>query len=129
MKKYKTLEEFFSDQEPENLKQVMAIREILFKAEPKLIESLKWNAPNYSFQGEDRITFNLMNKENKVKIIIHMGAKKKEKKGGEPVIADPDGLVEWNSDIRGMVLFETADDVKAKSNKFKKLIKNWLFAG
>ncbi len=126
MKKYKTLEEFFADQEPEKLEQVMAVRKILFKAEPNLVESLKWNAPNYSLQGEDRITFNLMNKEHKVKIILHMGAKKKENKKGEPVISDPNGLVEWNSDIRGMVLFETLDDITAKGNKFKMLIKNWL---
>ena len=67
-------------------------------------------------------TFNLSNKENKVKVIIHMGAKKKENKKGKPVIADPDSLVEWNSDIRGMILFDSVDDVNAKSIKFKKLI-------
>ncbi len=126
MKKYKTLEEFYTDQDPVNLKQVMTIRELLFKTEPKLTESLKWNAPNYSFQGEDRITFNVMNKENKVKIIIHMGATKKENKNGEPVISAPDELVTWNSDIRGTITFEDLTDVTEKSSKFKKLIKNWL---
>ena len=129
MKKYKTTAEFFADQETEKLEQVMAIREVLFNAEPKLIESIKWNAPNYSFHGEDRITFNLMNKESKVKIIIHMGATKKEDKQGEPAITDPDGLVEWNSDIRGMILFNDMEDVKAKRSKFKKLIKSWLLVG
>lgn len=129
MKKYKSLEEFFSDQEPEKLEQVLAIREIIKKAEPTLIESIKWNAPNYNFRGEDRITFNLMNKQNKVKLILHMGATKKEDKKGKPVIDDPDGLVEWSSDIRGMVTFESLDDVPLKGANLGELIRRWLLVG
>lgn len=126
MKKYKTLEEFFSSQDADKLQQIMAIRKVILSTGADLTESLKWNAPNYLYKGEDRITFNLMNKQNKVKVVIHMGAKKKENKKGTPVIADPDRLVEWNSDIRGAIEFENLNDVNEKSKNFKKLIKNWL---
>ncbi|QQR64576.1 DUF1801 domain-containing protein [Candidatus Kaiserbacteria bacterium] len=126
MEKYKSLEEFFSGQDAEKLQQIMAVRKVILSSSSDLTESLKWNAPNYLYKGEDRITFNVMNKQNKVKVVIHMGAKKKEDKKGSPVIADPDELVEWNSDIRGVIQFENLNDINLKSKNFKKLIKNWL---
>lgn len=128
MKKYKSLEEFFSSQDAEKLQQIMAVRKVILSSSSDLIESLKWNAPNYLYKGEDRVTFNVMNKQNKVKVVIHMGAKKKEDKKGTPVIADPNELVEWNSDIRGVIQFENLNDINLKSKNFKKLIKNWLNA-
>lgn len=72
--------------------------------------------------GEDRITFNLRNKDNQVKLILHMGATRKESKGAAPVIEDKFGLVEWNSDIRGAVSFADLDDVRAKREQLKEII-------
>lgn len=126
MKKYKTLEEFFEDQPAEKLKQVMSVRELIFSAEPSLRETLKWNAPNYTYNGEDRITFNIMNKQEIVKVIIHTGASKKEDKSGKPILDDVSGMVVWNSDIRGTISFESFEDIQAKSVQFKKIIADWV---
>lgn len=126
MKKYTSLEEFFDDQPADKLKQIMLLRKLLFEAEPSLVETLKWNAPNYSYENEDRITFNTMNKQQIVKIVIHMGATKKENKSGRPVINDTSKIVEWNSDIRGTISFESFDDIHAKSGQFKKIIADWV---
>jgi uncharacterized protein YdhG (YjbR/CyaY superfamily) len=54
--------------------QIDMLRSIILSVEPKLQEHIKWNAPSYVLNGEDRITFNLMNKESLVKLILHMGA-------------------------------------------------------
>lgn len=64
-----------------------------------------------------------MNKQNIVKVVLHMGAKKKENKKGDPLIKNFEDIVEWNSDIRGTVSFCDLNDIKQKSIKFKKLIK------
>ena len=40
-----------------------------------------------------------------------MGAKRKEDKGGKPVIEDMTGLILWNSDIRGMISFDSTEDI------------------
>ncbi len=126
MKKYKTLDDFFDDQDANKLKKIMLIREIIFDAEPAVVESIKWNAPNYSYNGEDRITFNVMNKQNKVKILLHMGAKKRENRAGKPVIKNVDALVQWNSDIRGTVDFDDVSDIESKRSELKKLFTEWL---
>jgi hypothetical protein len=126
MKKYKTIAEFLEDQSPEQLEQITLLRTIIMGAEPSLTENLKWNAPNYVYKAEDRITFNLMNKEGKVKLILHMGATKKEEKKGQPVLIDNYGIVEWNSDIRGTITFKDIDDIKEKSIALSELIKKWL---
>ncbi len=126
MKKYKTLEEFFADQGGDRLKQINALREALLEVEPTLVETLKWNAPNYVYKDEDRITFRMMGESDKVSVIIHMGAKKKEDKKAPPVISDTTGIVDWNSDIRGTITFDGMTEVKARTGDFKKVVKQWL---
>lgn len=78
------------------------------------------------YDGEDRITFNLMNKEGVVKLVLHMGASLKEHKNGKPVIGDPSGLIQWNSDIRGTITFATGEDIHRQENEIKDILKRWL---
>lgn len=126
MNKYKTVAEFLQDQPADKLEQVNTLRALIMAAEPSLTEDIKWNAPNYNLHGEDRITFNVMNKEGLVKLVLHMGASKKEDKKAPPVLKDDKGLVDWSSDIRGAITFANSDDIAAKSADVTALIKDWL---
>jgi hypothetical protein len=126
MKKYKTSEEFLNDLTTEKRHQVEILRDLILKTDPLLAERIKWNAPSYVLNGEDRITFNLMNKQNVIKIIIHMGATHKEDKKKAPIMYDESGLVEWSSDIRGVITFNTLEEVTTRLNSFKIIIDNWL---
>jgi hypothetical protein len=126
MKKYKTLEEFFNDLNNNKRLQVDTLRDLILKTEPQLEEHIKWNAPSYVLDGEDRITFNLMNKQEVVKLVLHMGATRKENKKGAPIMQDDSGLIEWSSDIRGMITFTTAEDINSNLILLKKIIKDWL---
>lgn len=126
MEKYKTLNAFYAAQNGDKKAQVEALRAILLDADPALYEILKWNAPNFVHQGNDRLTMNLMNKEGKVKLILHMGATKKENKKGDPVMVDDTGLVVWNSDIRGTIAFESATQIEQSRAELIGLVRNWL---
>ncbi|MDB5181174.1 MAG: hypothetical protein JWO54_937 [Candidatus Saccharibacteria bacterium] len=126
MQKYKTLDEFLNDLNEDKRLQVDTLRDLILKTEPQLEEHIKWNAPSYVLDGEDRITFNLMNKRGVVKLIFHMGATRKEDKRGTPVMQDDSGLIEWSSDIRGMVTFTTIKDITSNLIPLEKIIKNWL---
>ena len=106
--------------------QVQALRKIILGTMPSLREHIKWNAPSYALNGEDRITFNTINKENLVKLVIHMGTTHKEDKSRTPVLQEDGGIVQWISDIRGVVTFESYKDVKAKSTPLKDLLTRWL---
>jgi len=126
MQKYKSLEEFLNDLSEDKRLQVETLRDLILKVEPKLEEHIKWNAPSYILDGEDRITFNLMNKQGAVKLVLHMGATRKEDKKGAPVMRDDSGLIEWSSDIRGMITFAAIEDMNSSLGSLKKIIKDWL---
>src|SRR5687768_5420704 len=116
MQKYTDIPEFLADLDPAKKEQVELLRSTIIKAHPGLTEHIKWNAPSYVLDGEDRITFNLVNKENVVNLVLHMGATRKEDKKGTPVMPDDKGLVAWQSDIRGILTFTDLDDIKAKQS-------------
>ncbi len=126
MQKYKTVEDFINDLEDAKRLQVETLREIILKTAPHLEEHIKWNAPSYVLNGEDRITFNTMNKQGLVNLVLHMGATRKEDKKGSPVINDETGLVVWSSDIRGMITFASDENVQLKADSIKNILQKWL---
>lgn len=126
MQKYKTLEEFFADLDADKRTQVDLLRGIILNVEPKLAEHIKWNAPSYVLDGEDRITFNLMNKQGVVKLVLHMGATRKENKNGTPIMQDKSGLIEWSSDIRGMLTFNNIEEIETHKDAIKLIVNDWL---
>lgn len=126
MQKFKTVDEFLESLDDSKRKQVELLREIILSSEPALKEIIKWNSPSYTYKDEDRITFNLHNKENEVKLILHMGATEKENKKGAPIIDDNTGLIDWNSDIRGMFKFKDLSDIENKKDKISLILKQWL---
>ncbi len=126
MEKFKTLEAFYTSQSGDQKAQVEEIRNIIMAAVPRLEETLKWNAPNFVLNGEDRLTMNLMNKEGKVKLIFHMGATKKEDKKADPVMTDSIGLISWNSNMRGTITFESSQHVSQVSKQLTELVREWL---
>ena len=126
MQKYKTVEEFLNDLDSEKRLQVDTLRNLILKTETQLEEHIKWNAPSYVLDGEDRITFNLMNKRGVVKLVFHMGATRKEDKKGAPIMQDESGLIEWSSDIRGMITFATIEDINSNLIPLTKIVKDWL---
>lgn len=126
MNKYTSVEEFLADLDASKLEQIELLRTIIKKANPHLTEHIKWNAPSYVLDGEDRITFNIRNKENIVQLILHMGATRAENKSGEPIMADDKHLINWQSDIRGMLSFASIADVKSKQSDVEDIVKRWL---
>lgn len=126
MQKYKTVEEFLNDIADDKRLQVKTLRNLILKTEPRLEERIKWNAPSYAISGEDRITFNLMNKQDAVKLVLHMGATRKENKSGVPVLQDNSGILEWSSDIRCIATFTDINDVNNKLPQLKTIIQKWL---
>ena len=56
---------------------ILYLRNLILNLDESPTESIKWNAPNFSFRGEDRITFNFPPKKDHVRLILHFGARKK----------------------------------------------------
>lgn len=125
MEKYKTVDEYLNGLDTERRFQVEKLRQYILAVEPSLNEHIKWNAPSYVKDGEDRITFNTMNKEQVVNLVFHMGATKKEDKKGSPILKDA-SLIEWASDIRGYMTFKNLDEIISNENEIKRTVREWL---
>jgi hypothetical protein len=108
-------------------KAVEELREIILGADKGITEHIKWNAPSFCFDGDDRITFNL-SKNDRILLIFHRGAKVKDSKNKEPLIEDTTGLLEWLTPDRAAIKFQSTDDVTDKKKALKKVVKLWLAA-
>ena len=106
--------------------QVQLLRDIIGSLDADLTEHVKWNAPSYVFDGEDRITMNLRTKQGLVKLVLHMGATRPEDRKGAPVLLADEGIVEWASDIRGFVTFTDLADIRAKEPAVRRVLAGWL---
>lgn len=125
MDKYKTISEFMGGLDEERQSQVEKLRQYILDEAPSLTEHIKWNAPSYVKDDEDRITFNTMNKEQVVKLVFHMGATRKEDKKGQPILKNTT-LVEWASDIRGYMTFNSLEEITLNEKEIKQTIRGWL---
>ena len=106
--------------------EVEAVREIILSAHPGITERIKWNAPSFCIDGDDRITFRLQ-PGDRVQLVFHRGARTRDD-AATFSFEDGSGLLEWVARDRALVTFEDLDDVKAKRAAFKDLVRRWMIA-
>lgn len=106
---------------------VEEVREIILGVDKGITEHIKWNAPSFCFDGDDRITFNL-SKSDSILLIFHRGAKVKDNKSKDPLFKDTTGLLEWLAPDRAVIKFQSIEDVADKKASLKKVVKLWLAA-
>eukprot|EP01036_Dinobryon_divergens_P054703 gene54703-73091_t len=102
---------FLHDLEHPRKAEIERLREIIFEADPALRDQIKWNAPSFGIDGEDRITFRLQ-PGDKLDLIFHRGAEVKD--SADFNFTDDDELVTWLSPDRGIIRFGDAADIEAK---------------
>lgn len=94
---------------------------------PKLEEGIKWNAPSYAVGGQHVVTFNFGCPKS-IRLIFHCDTARKETKGAPPMIEDDSGLLDWQSDIRAIAVFRSAEEVAAAKKTLPGLVKRWAEA-
>lgn len=108
-------------------KAVEEAREIILSVDKGITEHIKWNAPSFCFDGDDRITFNL-SKNDYILLIFHRGAKVKDNKSKDPLFKDTTGLLEWLAPDRAIIKFQSIEEIIDKKISLKKVVKLWLAA-
>jgi len=101
---------------------IVALRQIILGADPRIAEGIKWNAPSFRTH-EWFATFHLRAKDG-VQLILHRGARKRG--DAAPAIADPASLLEWLGDDRASVRFRDLADVRAREDAFAQLVREWI---
>ena len=110
--KHRTVAEFLAAQPPEVRDQVEVLRELAVRAEPALVETIKWNSPNFSLDGQDLLTINV-GRGDAVLLVLHRGTEIAEDKGAATSFTgDPRGLLTWHSDIRASMPVPAPDGLE-----------------
>ncbi|TQR19910.1 DUF1801 domain-containing protein [Psychrobacillus vulpis] len=117
--------EFMNNLDHPLKEEIEEVRKIILNANIIISEHIKWNAPSYHIEGEDRITFNLHGK-GFFRLIFHCGSKVKDNVDVQHLIDDTTGILEWVAHDRAIAKFTSINDVKAKEQELKKVITIWL---
>jgi hypothetical protein len=103
---------------------VDALRSVIREAGPGLAETVKWNAPNFAQNGEDRITLGL-ERDGSVRVVLHRGAATKVDGFN---FADSAALARWPSPDRGVLKFRDTAAIEGLRLPLVDLFSRWLEA-
>ena len=119
---FATVAEFLAAQTPAVRAKVELLRALVSDSEPDTVETIKWNSPNFVFDGVDRLTVNVDGK-GVVRLILHRGTGEAERKSAtSSFTGDPHALLTWHSDIRASLL--VADDFDTDAGLA--IVRAWL---
>jgi hypothetical protein len=106
--------------------QIDQLRAIILGVSSDIEENIKWNGPNYTVGGQDRITIRV-NPAKTMDLILHKGAKTQaepEKK----LLREDYGLLTWKSNDRAIARFADAASFEKAKPHLAEIVKNWLEA-
>lgn len=106
--------------------EIESLREIILNSNPHLDENIKWNAPNYVFDGEDRITMKIQ-PPKQIQVIFHRGVKVLEQPK-DRLIKDESKLLTWKTNDRAVAAFKNLEEINSQKSAFTKIVKDWLNA-
>lgn len=105
---------------------VSLIREAILESNGEISEQIKWNAPSFSYAGDDRVTFRLKTKDGSVQLIFHRGAKVKD--ASDFSFDDSSGLLEWAAADRATLKIADLDDAATKKAAVVTVVNDWMAA-
>lgn len=120
-----TVQDFLRGLDADTRPIVEQLRAIVASAAPSLSERIKWNAPSFALGDDDLITLGL-ERRGGVRLVLHRGAKPKDVSGFH--FDDPAGLARWAAPDRGVLVFQSPDDVEARSELLRDLCRRWVQA-
>ncbi len=102
------------------------LRHQILSANAGLSENIKWNGPNYCFEGEDRITMKI-HPPKQIQLIFHRGAKALEQPD-QRLIGDAPGFLAWKANDRAVASFKSLEDISVHSPALTRVVNEWLEA-
>ncbi len=106
------------------IEEINELRTIILSSEKELIENIKWNGPNYTFNNQDFLTMRI-NPPKKIQLIFHRGAKKLQQPENK-LIQDTSNLLVWKENDRAIATFNYLSEIKSDKNTVINLVKNWI---
>lgn len=107
--------------------EIEQLRNCILSANARLTENIKWNGPNYFFDGEDRITMRIQPPRKQVQLIFHRGAKKQEQASAR-LIANKSKLLAWKENDRAVATFVSLQEIENGKAELTTIINEWIDA-
>lgn len=104
--------------------EIEQLRKIILSAKSGIEENIKWNGPNYTFNGEDRITMKIQPPKN-VQLIFHRGAKVLEIPT-EKLLKEDFGILIWKGNDRAVATFVIMEEIVSTKESLQKIIEEWV---
>jgi hypothetical protein len=120
---HKTIPDYLAALTPEQRATADALRALAAAAAPGLTEHIKWNAPSFVHDGEDRITLG-SDKAGHIRVILHRGIRPKDANGFS--FDAPADLVQWAAPDRGVMTFASPDEIAAHADEIGDVFRRWL---
>lgn len=117
--------EFLNNFEHPLKKEIEEVRKIILSTNESITEHIKWNAPSFCFNNEDRVTFNFQGK-GFFRLIFHCGAKVKDHAVNRNLFEDTTGLLDWVTTDRAMIKLTDMNDVESKKEKLAAVVVKWI---
>jgi hypothetical protein len=93
---------------------VEAVRSLILDVDGRMSEAIKWKAPTFVFRGNLASFYPKSAKH--VSLMFHTGAS----------LPDPSGLLEGEGDTSRVARFLDADDLAAKADALRDLVRAWI---
>lgn len=103
--------------------EIEALRALILGVDPRITESVKWNAP--SFAIADHFATMRLHPNDMLQIVFHTGAKVKPDAKAMK-IEDPDGLLKWAAKDRALATLDDAADLAAKRAALVSIVQQWI---
>jgi hypothetical protein len=96
--------------------EIQELRAAILGSSPAITEQVKWNAPSFCVNGDDRVTFRLQ-PGDRVELVFHRGATKRTDSDSF-TFADPSGLVQWATALLRLVAAHQVDSARCVTHRF-----------
>ncbi|MCB0279982.1 MAG: DUF1801 domain-containing protein [Calditrichaeota bacterium] len=104
--------------------EIEQLRHIILSSAHSLTENIKWNGPNYCYEGADRITMKIQ-PPKQIQLIFHRGAKKQEQPK-EKIIQTSSKLLKWRENDRAITTFKASDEIKNSEADLIEIVEKWI---
>jgi hypothetical protein len=119
--------EFLRDLSHPMKSEIAELRGAILASDEQIGEHIKWNAPSFCWNGDDRVTFRLR-PADRLQLVFHRGAKVRHD-ADDFAFEDPSGLLDWATRDRATVTLRGAEDLEAKLPQLVELVGRWMRAG
>ncbi|HTF16790.1 MAG TPA: DUF1801 domain-containing protein [Chryseolinea sp.] len=107
-------------------KEIDQVRRIILAAGTELAENIKWNGPNFTHRGEDRITMRI-HPPTQIQLVFHRGAVAL-KQPSSPIISDASGLLVWKANDRAVATLRSEPDITKRKSALTRIVNAWIEA-